>query len=413
LQIPFFQQAAIHWLQSESLPSLPLAQWNVKQDIAEVNLVSDSVPMIFGDEVYLKPHDNGLYLGLDIFGSAFFMLSRYEEAIKSERDAYDRFPASASLAYQADFLLRPIVNEYVEILWACMKRLWPQLERKPRHFRMLVSHDVDLPFEYLFLPPSRLLRRMAGDILKRHHPTKALKLLRDWIKVRGLNDMTADPYYTFDAIMDISESHGLTSAFYFITDHSAGSIDGLYTMEHPEIRRLLRKIHARGHEIGLHTSYNTYRDQAQTVKEFEILKSSCEKEGIQQTIWGGRQHVLRWETPTTFRNLDTADLDYDTSLSFADHAGFRCGTCYEYPVYDVVNQQRLKLRERPLIAMECSVMDERYLGLGAGEKAFEVFQQLKMTCQKFNGNFTLLWHNNRFVNPAERELYRALLLPLN
>jgi hypothetical protein len=25
------------------------------------------------------------YLGLDIFGSAFFMLNRYEEAVKSER----------------------------------------------------------------------------------------------------------------------------------------------------------------------------------------------------------------------------------------------------------------------------------------------------------------------------------------
>jgi len=159
--------------------------------------------------------------------------------------------------------------------------------------------------------------------------------------------------------------------------------------------------------------YSCHRDQAQTVKEFEILKYFCEKEGIQQTTWGGRQHVLRWETPTTFRNLDAADLDYDTSLSFADHAGFRCGTCYEYTVYDVVKRQQLKLRERPLIAMECSVIDERYMGLGTGEAAFEVFQQLKTTCQKFNGDFTLLWHNNRFVNPVEQELYRALLLPLN
>jgi hypothetical protein len=31
----------------------------------------------------MTPHDNGLCL--DIFGSVFFMLSRYEEAVKSER----------------------------------------------------------------------------------------------------------------------------------------------------------------------------------------------------------------------------------------------------------------------------------------------------------------------------------------
>ncbi|OAD18679.1 hypothetical protein THIOM_005718 [Candidatus Thiomargarita nelsonii] len=180
----FFQQAANHWLQPESLPLLPLAQWNVSEDITDVNLVSNSVPVIFGDEVYLKSHDNGLHLGLDIFGSAFFMLSRYEEAVKSERDIHDRFPASASLAYQADFLHRPIVNEYVEILWACMKQLWPQLERKPRNSRILVSHDVDNPFEYSFFSPSRLLKRMAGDILKRHSLVKAAKSLSGWIKVK-------------------------------------------------------------------------------------------------------------------------------------------------------------------------------------------------------------------------------------
>ncbi|RKZ80114.1 MAG: hypothetical protein DRR19_24080 [Candidatus Parabeggiatoa sp. nov. 1] len=74
----FFQQAATHWLQPESLPPLPLTHWNVSEDIAAVNLVSSSVPVIFDDDIYLISHDNGLHLGLDIFGSAFFMLTRYK-----------------------------------------------------------------------------------------------------------------------------------------------------------------------------------------------------------------------------------------------------------------------------------------------------------------------------------------------
>ncbi len=314
----FFQQAATHWLQPESLPPLPLAQWNVSKDIADINLVSNSIPVIFGDDTYLNNHDNGLHLGLDIFGSAFFMLTRYEEAVKPERDAHHRFPATASLAYQANFLHRPIINEYLEILWACMKQLWPQLERQPRNFRMLVSHDVDNPFEYPFLSPPRILKRMAGDIIKRQSLVKAAKSLSGWIKVKASGDVTTDPCYTFETIMDISEKHGLSSAFYFITDHSAGTLDGLYTMQHPEIRRLLRNIHARNHEIGLHTSYNTYCDPIQTAKEFEILKQTCEQEGIQQMTWGGRQHFLRWETPTTFANWNAAGLNYDSTLSFAD-----------------------------------------------------------------------------------------------
>ena len=75
-------------------------------------------------ESYYAESDGGIQLGLDIFGSVFFMITRYEEVVKSDRDEYDRFPAAASLAYQEGFLDRPIVNEYLEILWTCMKRLW-------------------------------------------------------------------------------------------------------------------------------------------------------------------------------------------------------------------------------------------------------------------------------------------------
>lgn len=75
----------------------------------------------------------------------------------------------------------------------------------------------------------------------------------------------------------------------------------------------------------------------------------------------------------------------------------------------MVNQQTLKLRERPLIAMECSIIDERYMGLGTGEAALEMFLNLKKTCQQFDGNFTLLWHNSRLVDINELELYEAIV----
>ena len=71
-------------------------------------------------------------------------------------------------------------------------------------------------------------------------------------------------------------------------------------------------------------------------KEFERLISVAEEEGICQDVWGGRQHYLRWEAPTTWRAWEEAGLDYDSTLTFADHAGFRCGVCFEYPVYDIL-----------------------------------------------------------------------------
>jgi peptidoglycan/xylan/chitin deacetylase (PgdA/CDA1 family) len=409
----FFSQNPINWLQMASLPSQPLKTWQVDLTLLNPILVNPNIPIIYGDNPdiaeFFTHSDGKIELGLDIFGSSFFMLTRYEEVVKNNRDAIDRFPLTASLAEQAGFLDRPIVNEYVEILWACLKLICPHLKRKQHQFATLVSHDLDEPFLFAGTGVPRLLQRCAGDLLRRKSLALMADTLSGWAKVM-MGDLTADPYNTFDLIMDISEENNLTSAFYFITDHTAGSIDGLYNLNQPSIRQLMRRIHDRGHEIGLHTSYHTYQDPHQTKKEFQILRRACEAEGIEQSTWGGRQHCLRWETPTTFQNWDAAGLDYDSTLTYAEKIGFRTGTCYQYPVFDLVNKKQLKLQERPLCVMDVTVTRSTYMGLDIDSgAALAAMQIIKDRCKLFNGLFTILWHNIGFVRAKELNLYRQIV----
>ena len=210
--------------------------------------------------------------------------------------------------------------------------------------------------------------------------------------------------------MDISEKHNIKSTFFFITDHSAGKIDGDYLIEHPAIKKIIQEIYKRGHKIGLHPSYNSYKDKVQIKKEFKKLLSICKLYKIKQANWGSRQHFLRWKTPTTAANLDEAGLSYDSTMAFADHPGFRSGVCYDYPLFDLVNRKTLNLLERPLIIMECSIIDKRYMNLGTGIEAFEMIKKLKNRCRLFNGNFTLLWHNSRLVAKKEKNLYEKTLI---
>lgn len=125
---------------------------------------------------------------------------------------------------------------------------------------------------------------------------------------------------------------------------------------------------------------------------------------------GGRMHYLRWEHPTTLQAWNDAGMTYDSTLSYADLPGFRCGTCFEYPAFNAVTQQQLKIRIRPLIAMECTVIAERYMGLGYGAETQAKFAELKDKCRKVNGCFTLLWHNSHFSNQADFETYKQVIL---
>jgi hypothetical protein len=402
------------WLTQESLPKEPLEVWDPRTMGFSRSLEFPPIPIIYGE---CKPGMNGrdhadngqeLRLSVDIFGSCFFMLTRYEEVVKPTRDEHDRFPATASIAYTSEFLDRPIVDEYVEILWAAMKWLCPGLVRKKGKFAMRVSHDVDESSRYGFLSIPQTIRAMGGDILIRGNIIRALR--GPLIRINSRNQIhPADPYNTFDYIMDISERDGLISAFYFICGRSHKNYDARYEIDHPAMRHLLRHIHERGHEIGLHPSYYAYKSPQTITNEAARLRRICEEEGIQQTEWGGRMHFLRWETPITLYGWEQAGMTYDSTMSYADCAGFRCGTCHEYPAFDPVKKETVKLRIRPLIAMECTVLDKKYMGLNRTAEAYNVFMKLKNACKSVGGTFTLLWHNTQFATRQKRELYEAVI----
>ena len=137
------------------------------------------------------------------------------------------------------------------------------------------------------------------------------------------------------------------------------------------------------------------------------LHKICLEEGIEQKQWGGRMHYLRWSHPITLYGWENAGMSYDSTLSYADYAGFRCGTCFEYPAFDPIENKLLNLRIRPLIAMDVTV--RKYMGLELSRDAFEMFERLKSACKVVNGTFTLLWHNNQLETAQEREFYNSLL----
>ena len=49
------------------------------------------------------------------------------------------------------------------------------------------------------------------------------------------------------------------------------------------------------------------------------------------------------------------------------------------------------------------------MALGAGDAALARMRTLSDRCRQFDGEFILLWHNSRLVDPREVELYEALL----
>ena len=343
------------WLSSGSIPTGPLARIDVEAAglpdarAAGVPTQAAPLPILFGsvdaDSSWLTHAPHEVILKVDVFGSVFFMITRYEEVAIPERDAHERFPASASLASANGFLSRPIADEYVDLLWRAIHWLWPALKRRPTEFRLRLTHDVDRPWATLGRL-GKVAHSLAGDLVVRRDPGLAARRLRAAIDARS-GRVDRDPWNTFAMLMDTSERYGLRSTFYFMAGASDPRFDGSYRISDPQVMRLIRQIHDRGHDIGLHSSYETFNSLERMQTEFERLKATCQTVGIESDVWGVRQHYLRFEAPLTWRNQQAAGLTYDSSLGFADVNGFRTGTCREFPAFDVVASVPLTLRERP------------------------------------------------------------------
>jgi hypothetical protein len=95
-------------------------------------------------------------------------------------------------------------------------------------------------------------------------------------------------------------------------------------------------------------------------------------------------------------------LSYDASLGFPEHIGFRCGTAREFPVFDPTRSRQLRLRERPLVAMDVTMTD--YMGLGP-EECLATLENLWSSIRQLGGTLEVLIHN---CNPLAVWLARAL-----
>jgi len=347
-----------------------------------------NLPVIFGDSKFEILHDStrsiSVHCGSDVFASAFFMLTRWEEYVNTSRDDLDRFPVNESYAQKNKILHRPLVNEYCEFIYNILKFLGLKQDKQTRRFTPVVTHDVDLILKwYSFY---NFIRTITGDILKRKNIVVFLKNIVSFILCKL--KLKTDPFNTFDYLMSLSEKKGVKSYFFFMAVDPSKTCRN-YNINHRFVKLIIKTIKDRNHGIGFHPDKGTCKNMQQWKKEYDRLISS-----VEMPVYYGRQHYLEFQVPTTWQIWNDAGMQWDSTLSYASEPGFRCGSCYPFSVFNILTREKLKLKEKPLILMDKSlVMYNKDLDINT---LSNIAINLINTVKKYNGEFVLLWHNNCF-----------------
>jgi hypothetical protein len=404
LDSSFFHKIHQSWLKPESMPAFPLEIWRLDDFNLSKYLTSDNIPVLYGSPGFIKDKNNW-HLNLDIFGSAFFMLTRYEELLNRDRDEHGRFPDTESTAYKAGFLDRPIINEYLEILWDCMHELWPILKRKDRKFRKIISCDVDHPFDQAGYSFRKTIFRVGARLIRDINLILAFKDAMNYIFKQFNSDFFDEYRANINWIVEVNNQAGNKVAFYFIPTQTNEQYEDDNDIRSYKNSSLLRGISECGHEVGIHPGYNTFEHSENFTRSVKIFKDACTNNGIYNDKLGGRQHYLRYDIAKTPRIWEENGLAYDSSLGYASKPGFRSGICYEYSMFDIVSRESIKLKQRPLIVMESTIIAKEGENFGYGAESIERFMYFKNICKKYSGDFTLLWHNSYFDDRLSKSVY--------
>lgn len=324
----------------------------------------------------------------DILETIFFHISRFEEwhYLGGREDKHGRMDARQQFLVKNKLHRNPVVDQLV----ACfLKAMGIEIPDQKTRYR--ITHDID------FIERKNdffhLAKSMGGAVLKRGNFSSAFRI---WCHRNDKN-----PYDTFDWML--RKEREIEKVIYFLVGGKS-AFDNSYDLRLPVFKKAVELSKARGYRIGIHPSYESWKDQQLFSEELERLQNATGEE-----IDLSRQHFLRFSFQNTPKIIEKLSLEEDSSLGFADRIGFRCGTGFGYRLYDFEQEKAFNFLETPLVFMDSALFAEAKNQPEVVQKIWDAF----ISANRFNTKITFNFHNSRFYDAQIngiplRALYESL-----
>ena len=353
-----------------------------------------NIVLIYGEDTLSRTGEDW-HCGVDIVAGTFFMLTRWEENVRSERDHHDRFPAHASLIGKHKLLKRPVVDEYTALLkYLLVSMGLPEQMMKKSEYRAHLTVDVDTA--RLWTSGWQAIRHILGSALRARSMATGIAA---WKSFRETRSGGPDPYDRFAYFNDLARKNKSALSYFFMVG-GKHKYDPGQPIGKEHVRELCLHLHEQGASVGLHPSYCTSGDEELFHSEAEAFEAATKI-----AVCCGRQHYLRTQVPGTWRAWASIGASWESSMAYPEEIGFRCGTSRTYPVFDVLSRIMPGICEKPLLIMDVTLNQYcQYTPEEAISQCLEVRQQV----EAHNGEFVVLWHNSSFYSNVWKG-YQAVL----
>jgi len=316
-----------------------------------------------------------------------------EEQGSAERDKFDRVPSHANPLVAQGLERVPVVSQAAVALREAVTRAagrrpvrstqpWPD----GRRWAVALTHDVDVVEAWPVFTAMRLLELLR----KGEHARAAASLgaaAREFFGSPAARGVAG--------LLDAERRHAAVATWFFIcgtrTPTSFARGDVTYRPEGRAAIALIRQVLAAGHEVGLHGSFDTFRNARLLAEQRARLGRIAGTH-----VSGVRQHFLRMRPGETQRAMRDAGFRYDATDGFADRNGFRLGAADVLPAWSAARLEREGIDLVPLVWMDRAL--SKYAGVEDPEAWISDALELAAEVRAVDGLWTGLWHPN--LTPA-------------
>ena len=236
-----------------------------------------------------------------------------------------------------------------------------------------LTHDIDRidkTYQHLTKP----LRALAGGNFRLF-----FRRLVSPLRVRH-------PYWGFDRIVEIESRFKVKSTCFFMSESVRFELFkpktwklslGRYKMSDPRICNIIRQLDSEGWEVGLHGSYNSFRD-------YDLMKK--EKAELEQILGhqviGIRQHYLNL-SDETWSIQQRCGFLYDSTWGPEESIGFKDGKVLPF----------FPLEDKTFCEIPMTIMDTPF---SLTKDRWEKFEEIAAKVDAENAYLVINYHNSNY-----------------
>lgn len=316
----------------------------------------------------------------DIFSAIFYLVSRYEEYLPHQEDAYGRFAHTASLAFREGFLHEPLVDNWLLRLQELLQEKFPRVLFRRRNFRFLPTYDIDMMYAYRGKGFLRNAGGLARDLLKGNWQLAGQR-------IRVLRGRERDPHDAYEWLDALHLYCRVKPVYFFLVAQQQEGYDRNIPTGLKAFQELIH-YYAAAYEVGLHPSWKSSVSDSDRIlrEEKEWLETIADIPVTQS-----RQHYIKFRLPETYERLAGIGITRDHSMGYGSINGFRASVSFPFFWFNLKANEQTPLQVWPFCFMDANAFFEQSLTPG---QAYNELMRYYAAVKRVRGTFITIWHNN-------------------